>query len=192
MSTTQTQNSGAASTAGVGVLNSLPRDEFISLILETCHLPVRSWAEKLEEARPFGDAGSLVASAQSLVAQLTDDDVVAAHAGLTRLGERRQTTSERQARWSRIESAGIPQDPSILERFARANRDYEAKFGHVFLISATGLQAEEMLAAMDQRLHNDRSTENDVIRGELAKLVRLRLDRLTAEMGSSVAAGGGQ
>jgi 2-oxo-4-hydroxy-4-carboxy-5-ureidoimidazoline decarboxylase len=190
LSTTETQNPGAASTAGVKVLNSLTRDEFVSLILETCHLPVPSWADKLEQARPFVDARSLVASAQSLVAQLTDDEVVAAHAGLTRLGERRQTTSERQARWSRIESAGIPQDPAILDRFARANREYEDKFGHVFLISATGLQAEDMLAAMDQRVHNDRSTENDVIRGELATLVQLRLDRLTAEMGSSVAGGG--
>lgn len=59
----------------------------------------------------------------------------------------------------------------------------------MFLISGTGLQAEDMLAAMDKRVHNDRNTENDVIRGELAKLVQLRLDRLTAEMGSSGAGG---
>ena len=172
--------------AGLAALNSLTTAEFVSLILETCHLPVSSWAERLEAARPFADTSTLVATAQSLVAQLTDADVVDAHVGLTRLGERREPKTDRQARWSRIESAGIPQDSSILERFARANREYEDKFGHVFLISATGLDAEEMLASMNQRLGNDRETENKVIRGELAKLVRLRLERLVSELDGSL------
>lgn len=172
--------------AGLAALNSLTTAEFVSLILETCHLPVASWAERLEAARPFRDLSTLVETARSLVARLTEDDVVGAHVGLTRLGERRQPTSDRQARWSRIESAGIPQDSAILERLAQANREYEEKFGHVFLISAAGLDAEEMLAAMNQRLGNDRGTENEAIRGELAKLVQLRLERLVGEMDGSL------
>jgi 2-oxo-4-hydroxy-4-carboxy-5-ureidoimidazoline decarboxylase len=58
-----------------------------------------------------------------------------------------------------------------------ANRAYEERFGHVFLIRAAGRTAEEMLAALDERLRNDPQTERDVVRRELAQIVRLRLLR---------------
>jgi 2-oxo-4-hydroxy-4-carboxy-5-ureidoimidazoline decarboxylase len=47
----------------------------------------------------------------------------------------------------------------------------------VFLIRAAGRTAEEMLAALDERLRNDPQTERDVVRRELAQIVRLRLLR---------------
>ena len=167
---------------GVATLNALGTDEFVRLMLETCHLPVSSWAERLEAARPFENLAVMVTTAQSLVHQLDGDEVVQAHANLTRLGERRVTTTDRQARWSRIESAGIPRDQDTLDRLHEANLRYLEKFGHVFLISAAGLQAEEMLEAMERRMHNDREAENEAVRAELAKLVQLRLERLVGEM----------
>lgn len=184
MSTTRTQQTrDEAAQAGVSFLNELEREAFVDLMLETCHLPVRGWSEKLEAARPFEDLPSMVAVAQSLVRQLDDEEVVQAHAGLTPLGERRATSTDRQARWSKIESAGIQQDKDTLEALAEANRRYHDKFGHVFLISAAGLDSSEMLAAMHRRLANDRVTENDEVRRELSKLVALRLERLARELG---------
>jgi 2-oxo-4-hydroxy-4-carboxy-5-ureidoimidazoline decarboxylase len=184
MSTTGTQQTREeAAQAGVCFLNALEPDDFIGLMLDTCHLPVRGWSEKLEAARPFEDLQSMVAVAQSLVRQLDDEEVVQAHAGLTPLGERRATSTDRQARWSKIESAGIQQDQDTLEALAEANRRYHDKFGHVFLISAAGLDSSQMLAAMHRRLDNDRATENEEVRGELCKLVALRLERLAGELG---------
>jgi len=52
---------------------------------------------------------------------------------------------------------------------------YEQRFGHVFLICATGLSASELLDALRARLTNPVEAERDVVRGELAKIVRLRL-----------------
>jgi 2-oxo-4-hydroxy-4-carboxy--5-ureidoimidazoline (OHCU) decarboxylase len=45
------------------------------------------------------------------------------------------------------------------ERLARANVDHEARFKHVFLISAAGRSADEILAALTDRLGNDPDTE---------------------------------
>ena len=64
------------------------------------------------------------------------------------------------------------------ERLAEGNRRYEQRFGHVFLIRAAGRSAEDMLAALEQRLGNDDDTERDVVRRELADIVRLRLQKV--------------
>ena len=65
--------------------------------------------------------------------------------------------------------------PSRRARIAEGNRAYEQRFGHVFLIRAAGRTADEMLAALTERLGNDPETERDVVRRELAEIVRLRL-----------------
>ena len=100
------------------------------------------------------------------------DQALAAHA---RIGERRLggTTEDR---WSRSEQAGaLAVDTDVQERLAEGNRRYEARFGHVFLIRAAGRSAEEMLVALEERLGHDDATERDVVRRELAEIVRLRL-----------------
>jgi len=71
---------------------------------------------------------------------------------------------------------GAGQD--VRERLARGNADYEARFGHVFLISAAGRDAPEILAALDRRLGNDPETELRVAAGEHRRITRLRLARL--------------
>ncbi|MEU3165113.1 2-oxo-4-hydroxy-4-carboxy-5-ureidoimidazoline decarboxylase [Streptosporangium sp. NPDC006930] len=86
---------------------------------------------------------------------------------------------EREAAWSRGEQAGIDTvGRDVLDRLAEGNRAYERRFGHVYLICATGLSAEEMLARLTERLGNDEDTERDVVRTELAKITRLRLAKL--------------
>lgn len=66
----------------------------------------------------------------------------------------------------------------VLEELAEGNHAYEERFGHVYLVCATGLSAEEMLARLRGRLGNDEETERDVVRAELAKITRLRLTKL--------------
>jgi 2-oxo-4-hydroxy-4-carboxy-5-ureidoimidazoline decarboxylase len=56
-----------------------------------------------------------------------------------------------------------------------ANAAYEKRFGHVFLICATGMSAASMLAALQARLGHDPAAEREVVRDELMKIVRLRL-----------------
>ncbi|GAA3302068.1 hypothetical protein GCM10020218_096940 [Dactylosporangium vinaceum] len=64
------------------------------------------------------------------------------------------------------------------DELAQVNEAYERRFGHLFLIFATGKSAEEVLAAARGRLRNDDDAERVVVRGELRKIVELRLERL--------------
>jgi len=61
---------------------------------------------------------------------------------------------------------------------AELNHEYERKFGHVFLICATGRGADEMLTQLEQRMTNDPATELRVAAAEQAKITRLRLEKL--------------
>jgi 2-oxo-4-hydroxy-4-carboxy-5-ureidoimidazoline decarboxylase len=126
-------------------------------------------------ARPFPSAKAALDLSDEIVIGLDDsalDQALDAHA---RIGERR-LGSTTEDHWSRNEQAGaLAVDTGVRERLADGNRRYEDRFGRVFLIRATGRSAEEMLAALDERLGHDEATERDVVRRELAEIVRLRL-----------------
>jgi 2-oxo-4-hydroxy-4-carboxy-5-ureidoimidazoline decarboxylase len=93
-----------------------------------------------------------------------------------RIGER-PAGEGREAAWSRREQADAD-DPSVAAALVEANREYEERFGHVFLIFATGKSAPEMLAAARARLAHDEATERPVVQDELRKIALLRLERL--------------
>ncbi len=136
-----------------------------------------AWLARIEAARPVPSTKALLDLSDDTVLSLDDsalDQALAAHA---RIGERR-LGSTTEDRWSRTEQAGaLDAGSSTAERLAAGNRAYEERFGHVFLIRAAGRSAEEVLVALDERLRNDPRTERDVVRRELAEIVRLRLLR---------------
>lgn len=61
------------------------------------------------------------------------------------------------------------------------NLAYQERFGHVFLICATGATGEQMRDAMKARIGNDTGTEREIVRTELGKINRIRLTRLAEE-----------
>ena len=138
------------------------------------------WLRRMSLARPFASVKDALDLSDAIVLALDDaglDQALAAHA---RIGQRRLGGSP-EARWSRSEQAGaLAVDTDVQLRLADGNRRYEERFGRVFLIRATGRSAEEMLAALDERLGHDDATERDVVRRELAEIVRLRLSKVIA------------
>ena len=134
-----------------------------------------AWVARLRSARPVTSAKVLLDLSDDTVLSLDDaalDQALAAHA---RIGERR-LGSTTEDRWSRTEQAGaLGATDEVTTRLVEGNRRYEERFGHVFLIRAAGRSGEEMLAALEERLGNDPATERDVVRRELAEIVRLRL-----------------
>lgn len=142
-----------------------------------CCASVR-WAAALTARRPFETVSSLYSAAAEELSALDWSDVLEALAAHPRIG-RPAAGSGVEAQWSRTEQAGAAAaPPSTADALAAANAAYEARFGFVFLIRATGRTAEEMLGAAIQRLGHDEPTEQFVVRGELAQIVRLRLDRM--------------
>ncbi|MFB9660899.1 2-oxo-4-hydroxy-4-carboxy-5-ureidoimidazoline decarboxylase [Glycomyces mayteni] len=87
-----------------------------------------------------------------------------------------------EAEWSRSEQArAMTADAAVRAELADANAAYEERFGRVFLICATGLAAEDILAAARRRLANDEPTERAETRAELRKIVAFRLGKAFGE-----------
>ena len=139
-----------------------------------------AWLSRMSLARPYPSTKAALDLSDQLVLGLDDaglDQALAAHA---RIGERR-LGSTTEDRWSRSEQAGaLAVDTDIQQRLADGNRRYQERFGRIFLIRAAGRSAEEMLTALEDRLANDDDTERDVVRRELAEIVRLRLLKVLA------------
>lgn len=134
----------------------------------------RRWADELLARRPYHDLAGLRRVSHTVLESLTWDDVAEALGSHPRIGER-ATGTGREAAWSRDEQSGVGTADLVAGNVA-----YEERFGHVFLICATGLSGETMLAALRERLGNDPDTERDVVRAELAKIVDLRLGKAFA------------
>ena len=69
--------------------------------------------------------------------------------------------------------------PEVLQALLDGNRAYEARFGHIFIVCATGRSADEMLALLNARLSNTPEDELGIAAEEHAKICDLRL---TGEM----------
>ncbi|TDT95834.1 2-oxo-4-hydroxy-4-carboxy-5-ureidoimidazoline decarboxylase [Streptomyces sp. 846.5] len=142
---------------------------------EICTSP--AWAKLVRTAGPWADPDAVHAANAAAMARLSAADLADAMAGHARIGQPKagDATSEREQ--SGVRGA----DHALLDELAQANADYEAKFGHVFLICATGRTAETMLGALRERYGNDAATERETVRGELRKINDIRIDRLLTE-----------
>ena len=152
-------------------LNTAAEEELMPELLACCDVP--SWATTIVEKRPYDGVAALRDTADAAARDLTDEQVDRALAKHPRIGER-PTGQGTEAGWSRQEQSGVTPD----EALAQGNRDYEQRFGRVFLVCATGLGKEQILDALRQRLTNDEQTERGVVKDELRKIALLRLGKL--------------
>jgi OHCU decarboxylase len=155
--------------------NQLSDEEAAAQLLAVCHS--RRWAKEVAAGRPYADLAALQRAADEVWLGLGPEDWLEAFAAHPRIGEAGGASAD----WSRQEQAGVGGATDVRERLARGNADYEARFGHVFLISAAGRDAEQILAALTERLGNDPTTELRVAAEEHRRITRLRLERLMAE-----------
>jgi len=156
-----------------GYVNALS-DERARAALQRC-CGARHWVDAMLAARPFVHDAELLASAERVWWKLGRADWLEAFAHHSRIGERAGDA------WSRREQAGVDgAGEDTRSALAQRNRDYEKRFGYVFLICATGKTAEEMLDALRGRLTHDPATELRIAAKEQANITRLRLDSLVA------------
>ncbi|GAA4684614.1 2-oxo-4-hydroxy-4-carboxy-5-ureidoimidazoline decarboxylase [Phytohabitans rumicis] len=161
-------------TGSLAEFNALPPAEAERELLACCAAP--AWARAVAAGRPYPDRMALRAAGDVAAQGLAWADVALALSAHPRIGER-VAGGGREAAWSRREQAGAADSP-VAVALAQVNREYEERFGHVFLIFATGKSPEEMLAAARARLAHDEAAERPVVREELRKIALLRLERL--------------
>jgi allantoicase len=130
------------------------------------------WVEEFAKKRPFKSWDDMVEAARKIWTKLNESDWLEAFSAHPRIGERKPG-------WSQQEQSGTRSASSdTMTALADANRDYEQKFGFIYLVCATGRGADEMLANCRERLANDRASEVRIAAEEQAKIIALRLEKL--------------
>jgi OHCU decarboxylase len=167
---------------GLERLNSASAPEAETELLKCCGST--GWARAMAARRPFRDAQELLTTAGDVWWNLSERDWLEAFAAHPRIGggrrERAAPAQHRQAEeWSEQEQSGASVAAQVtLDQLTAANRAYEQKFGHIYIVCATGKTADEMLALLHARLSNEANTELRNAAAEQSKITRLRLEKL--------------
>jgi OHCU decarboxylase len=157
-------------------LNVLPAPDAEQLLLACCGS--RAWARNVVARRPYSDVEELLATSDEVWSRLTPEDWREAFAKHPRIGARAAASGVEQ-RWSEGEQFQAHQGAApTLAELATVNAEYEHRFGHVFLICATGKTAEEILANARGRLHNDPEREICIAAEEQRRITHLRVRKL--------------
>ncbi|GAA4543438.1 2-oxo-4-hydroxy-4-carboxy-5-ureidoimidazoline decarboxylase [Pseudonocardia xishanensis] len=152
--------------------DALPRPDAVAALVAVCSSV--TWADRVAAGRPYGDLDSLLAAADAALADL--DDLTGPLAGHPRIGERVHSGS------SAKEQAGMAgASEQVRAAMAEGNAEYERRFGHVYLVCASGRTADELLAVLQDRLGNTAEEEAARTRSELAAINRLRLTGLIVQ-----------
>jgi allantoicase len=162
----------------VGKLNRLSEEEVRAALLACCGSA--RWADAVAALRPFWDVGQLLNIGGRVWRELPKEDWLEAFRAHPKIGESKpaKETGEEARRWAEGEQSGARSAAAeTLDELARMNREYEERFGFIFIVCATGKTAEEMLAALRARITNDPETEMRVAAEEQWRITVLRIKK---------------
>jgi 2-oxo-4-hydroxy-4-carboxy-5-ureidoimidazoline decarboxylase len=156
----------------LSAFNAAPADSAERDVLACC--ASQAFAKAIVGGRPYRDAAAARAAIDTAFAALSWDDIVGSMNAHPRIGDRPAAGSQSAAEQAGALTAG----DDVRGALAEGNLAYERRFGHVFLICASGLSGQEMLDQQQARLKNDPYSERTVVRRELLKITRLRMTKL--------------
>lgn len=169
----------SSATPGLARFNTSDAPTAAELLHEVCSSS--AWGRTVAAGRPYADAESLFAASDAAMAKLSAADLDEAMAGHPPIGRPKPGDPTSNKEQAGMAGASEALKAEMLER----NLAYQDKFGHVFLICATGLTGEDMLAAVKERIGNTPEQEREIVREQLGKINRIRLTRLVEEEGTS-------
>lgn len=161
--------------------NGLPREEAVREILPCCGS--ENWATSMASKRPIRDALSLMETSDAIWQGLGELDWLEAFRSHPRIGESRAEIDsvEQSSVWSEQEQQkAASADEAMKLALKWGNREYEQKFGRIFIICATGKSASEILEILRRRLHNDDATELQLAAEEQRQIMQIRLKKWIA------------
>ena len=160
-------------------LNAADAPELRGLLADFCAAP--AWLDRVAAARPYASAEAVFAASDAAVQAVSVDDWREAFRHHPRIGERsaeRRQSEAARSMSSQEQGVAASAAAADLTALAEGNREYEARFGHVFIVSAAGRSASEILGMLRARLKNDPATEIETAAAEQRKITRLRLERV--------------
>ncbi|MEW1777134.1 2-oxo-4-hydroxy-4-carboxy-5-ureidoimidazoline decarboxylase [Streptomyces sp. NPDC086777] len=160
---------------GLARFNDLEGPAALAALHEAC--ASTAWARQLLAARPYATPEALYSASDAATAGLDATDLAEAMAGHPPIGRPRPGDPTSAREQSGMAGAADGLKAEMLE----LNLAYQERFGHVFLICATGRTGEEMRDAARARLGNPPEREREIVRTELGRINRIRLARLVEE-----------
>ena len=140
------------------------------------------WVAGMLARRPFGDDQALHASADQLWASMDRADILEAFDHHPRIGASLDALRQKFASTATIsanEQAGaLHASERELQRLHAGNLAYEARYGHIFIVCASGKSAAQMADILESRLHDSPEAELRIAAAEQAKITRLRLQAI--------------
>jgi len=156
--------------------NGLQQDEAAREILPCCGSG--TWSTEMASRRPIQDEASLLAVSDEIWRALREADWLEAFRSHPRIGESRP---EQSSAWSEQEQQkAAAADEAVKMALKWGNREYEQKFGHIFIVSATGKSGSEILEILRRRLHNDEATELQLAAEEQRQIMHIRMKKWLA------------
>ena len=158
------------------LLDEADADDARRLLRSCCG--ATAWVGRMLARRPFRDRDGMLSAARDEWFGLTPTEWREAFAHHPKIGDRdglrRRFASTRHLSEKEQEGVNAASD-EVLEALAEGNRLYEEKFGYIFIVCATGKNAQEMLALLRARLRNEPEMEIRIAAAEQAKITELRL-----------------
>jgi 2-oxo-4-hydroxy-4-carboxy-5-ureidoimidazoline decarboxylase len=139
----------------------------------------RAWARKIAARRPFEDVTQLLEASDHIWASLSDEDWKEAFDSHPRIGQQHAVaaTPESLAWSSEEQRAAIFGEDDIKLALAKANRQYEERFGRIFIVCASGKSAEEIFSILNARMNNSLTVEWRETGEQQRQITQLRLRR---------------
>ena len=135
-----------------------------------------AWAIGVVNLSPFDTPEELFAASDKVWLTLPEEDWQQAFDSHPRIGEHKAKAATAQSlKWSAGEQSAANPDTATQEALSSANREYEQKFGRIFIVCATGKSAAEMLSILQARLVNDRVTELKEAAEQQRQITQIRL-----------------
>jgi OHCU decarboxylase len=159
--------------------NALPAAQAESLLMDCCGS--LHWAAGVAARRPYADEEALHKAADAIWWNLGRADWLEAFSHHPQIGDKPASGSESARQWAAGEQTGARSaTEEVKTRLARGNRAYFDKFGHIYIVCATGKSAAGMLAILEQRLQNDLASELSIAAEQQRLITRIRLEKLLA------------
>ncbi len=162
-------NVSPQASASLGSFNAATAEDAKRDVFACC--ASRRFASAVADGRPYPDADALLTAVDAAFTGLSWDDIVEAMNEHPRIGDR----AVRGGMSAAEQSGATAASDEVRQGLADGNLAYERRFGHIFLICASGLSGREMLEQLRVRLEHDDEAERTVVREELRKITRLRM-----------------
>ena len=161
---------------GLDAFNDMPLQKAVHALYECCYSV--SLAADLARGRPYADHDQLFRRTDALLFALSETSIDAILQAYPHIGRRPGSTR------SQAEQCSVWHERAeVMAGLNSAAQQYSEAFGFGFVMFVGGIDADDVLKTITDRLHNDCDTERKVVRNELAKINRTRLERMLGPEG---------